>query len=93
MFFHPQSEANGDKTRSHIQLPICEKVPTKTRSHSIHVDVYDLDDEDDQDANESELELVGIHDEILLIKSQFDKLISVLKFDNDLFRKTLNYNE
>ena len=65
--------------KSNIELSRCPKVEAKQRSHSVAVNVfnntYDTDEEDE------DVEFVGVRDEILLIKSQFDKLISVLNFD------------
>ena len=69
------------RRKSHFQLPICEPIQTRQRSHSVNINTFNenTDDRDDDiEESDSELEFVGVREEILLIKSQFDKLMSVL---------------
>ena len=58
---------------SHFYLPTSEQVHPKQRSHSV-VNVYNPND--DSDIFE-EVEFVGVRDEIILIKRQFDKILAV----------------
>ena len=74
--FNSEIEINTDKYRrsSHAgQIYNSEPVKTRPRSHSVFINAFD-----DFDEESEELEFVGVREEILLIKNQFDKLISVL---------------
>lgn len=68
-----------------------EPVKPRQRSHTVTAlnsppgfsrqDLDEMEDEDDEE--DEDLEFVDVRDEILLIKDQFDKLVSIL--DKDIF--------
>lgn len=72
------------RRKSHLPLPVSQPVKTRQRSHSVGVNVFDYNENHTDDIEqEDEMEFVGVKDEIMLIKGQFDKLLSVLNFKSE----------
>ena len=67
--YESEEEEEKERRKSHFHLPNFEPVNPKQRSHSITVNIP---------PKIEELEYIDVRDEILLMKDQFDKLLSVL---------------
>ena len=70
--YESEEEEEKERRKSHFHLPNFEPVNPKQRSHSITVNIP---------PKIEELEYIDVRDEILLMKDQFDKLLSVLDQD------------
>jgi hypothetical protein len=84
----PRKHEQDQRRSSFCWLPINEPVKTRQRSNTIAFNVppkLDIanDGRSSTNSSTSDILFVDVRDEIMLIKDQFDKLVSVL--DDDLF--------